>query len=66
MIMGCLGLFKGYGGVEIPGPVLYEMYALTFIIMAMSFIRHTENIKKLIRGEERKTYLFKKNKEEIK
>ncbi len=66
VIMGCSGLFKGYDGVEITGAVLYEMYALTFIIMAMGFIRHTENIKKLIRGEERKTYLFKKNKEEIK
>lgn len=46
----------------IPPAVRYEMYAVAFVITLMAFIRHHENIKKLIKGEERKTYLFKKNK----
>ena len=31
----------------------------------MAYWKHRENIKRLLHGEERKTYLFKKNKEEI-
>lgn len=44
----------------IPENVLIEMYIVTFIISAMAFLRHHENIKKLLKGEERKTYLGKK------
>ncbi len=47
---------------EIPFEVRIEMYVLAFIIAAMAFIRHRSNIKKLLHGEERKTFLFKKNK----
>ena len=46
----------------IPPAVRYEMYAVAFVIALMAFIRHRENIKKLLKGEERKTHLFKKNK----
>lgn len=52
---GKIGVFA-----SIPGSVLPEMYILTFIISVMAFLRHHENIKKLLKGEERKTYLGKK------
>ena len=65
VIMGQLGVFTGFGGAVIPVEVLYEMYAVAFIISALGFIRHRSNIVKLAQGNERKTYLFKKNKEEI-
>jgi len=72
VIMGELGIFKPViipwmdfvQNPFIPHAVRYEMYAVAFVITLMAFIRHHENIKKLIRGEERKTYLFKKNKTE--
>ena len=66
VIMCLAGGFVAYGGGAIPDPVLIEMCVMAFIIAAMGFIRHKENIKKLAKGEERKTYLFKKNKEEVK
>ncbi len=71
LIMGELQLFTrfhlpGNGvPVDLINPeIRIEMYIVAFIIAAMAFIRHHENIKKLIKGEERKTYLFKKNKAE--
>ncbi len=48
----------------IPENVLLEMYIVTFIISVMAFLRHHENIKKLLKGEERKTYLGKKKREQ--
>lgn len=42
---------------------LIEMYILAFLLAALAFWKHRENIKRLISGTERKTYLFKKNKE---
>ena len=36
------------------------------LLTIMAYWKHRENIKRLIRGEERRTFLFKKNKEEIK
>lgn len=53
--IGKIGVFA-----SIPENVLLEMYIVTFIISAMAFLRHHENIKKLLKGEERKTYLGKK------
>ncbi|MCR5251452.1 MAG: glycerol-3-phosphate 1-O-acyltransferase PlsY [Lachnospiraceae bacterium] len=71
ILMGELGWF---GRFHLPGRIVYfteipfeiriEMYVVAFVITLMAFIRHRENIKKLLRGEERKTYLFKKNKAE--
>lgn len=43
-------------------PALYEMYAVAVFLMAMAYWRHRSNIQKLVKGTERKTYLFKKNK----
>ena len=71
ILMGELGYFHPYADPmrdlstmipTIPNPIRYEMYVLTFIIAALAFIRHRNNIKKLVKGEERKTYVFKKNK----
>ncbi len=43
-------------------PALNEMYIVAFFLMAMAFWRHRSNIKKLVEGTERKTYISKKNK----
>lgn len=43
---------------------LYEMYAVTAFLTIMAYWKHKENIVKLLHGNERKTYLFKKNKED--
>ena len=43
-------------------PALTEMYIVALLLMAMAFWRHRSNIKKLIEGTERKTYISKKNK----
>lgn len=42
---------------------LYELYAIALFLMAMAYWRHRENIVKLLKGTERKTYLGKKSKE---
>ncbi|MDO4188595.1 MAG: glycerol-3-phosphate 1-O-acyltransferase PlsY [Lachnospiraceae bacterium] len=49
--MGLLGL---------SGAMLYEAYIIVFIMMVMAFIRHKDNIKRLVEGTERKTYIKKK------
>lgn len=59
--IGKIGAFA-----SIPENVLLEMYIVTFIISAMAFLRHHENIRKLLKGEERKTYLGKKKREQEK
>ena len=41
-----------------------ELYVLAAVIMIMAFFRHKENIKRLMAGNERKTYLSRKNKTE--
>ena len=46
------------------GAVRIEFFVLALLIMVMAFIRHSENIKRLLSGNERKTYLSKKNKTE--
>lgn len=43
--------------------VLNEMYIITALLMALAYYKHRENIKRLLKGEERKTYLTKKNKQ---
>ena len=43
---------------------LIEMYILAFALAALAYWKHRENIGRLIHGNERKTYLFKKNKPE--
>lgn len=56
VISGQLGLFGMTQGQ------LYELYAVGLFLAAMAYWKHRANIGRLIRGEERKTYLFKKNK----
>lgn len=57
--------FVGIGVfADVPMTVRIEMMVMAFIISGLAFIRHKENIGRLIRGEERKTYLSKKNKAE--
>lgn len=41
---------------------LIEMYIIAAIMTALAFYQHRSNIKKLMSGNERKTYIFKKNK----
>ena len=43
-------------------PALNEMYIVALFLMVMAFWRHRSNIKKLLEGTERKTYISKKNK----
>ncbi len=40
---------------------LNEMYIVAFLMTAMAYYKHRENIKRLIKGTERKTYLSKKS-----
>lgn len=42
---------------------LIEMYIVALLLAIMAFWKHRENIVRLLHGEERKTYLTKKNKE---
>ena len=49
---------------EISQGTLNEMYAIAFLLLIMAYWKHRENIKRLLTGTERKTYLFKKNKAE--
>ena len=56
IVCGQLGLFDMSQGY------LTEMYIVAFLLAVMAFWKHRENIVRLIKGEERKTYLFKKNK----
>ena len=57
VIVGQMGLF-GHSQ-----QVLNEMYVLTGLLTIMAYYKHRENIMRLIKGEERKTYLTKKNKQ---
>lgn len=57
VIAGQMGLFGS------PQAVLNEMYIITALLTILAYYKHRENIGRLIRGEERKTYLTKKNKE---
>lgn len=57
VICGQLGVFG-----ELTQLQLYEMYAVTLLLTLMAYWRHRENIVRLIHGNERKTYLMKKNK----
>lgn len=56
VILGQNGFFEGLTQVQ-----LYEMYAITFLLAVMAYWKHKDNIVRLLKGNERKTYLFKKN-----
>lgn len=54
VVMGQTGVFA------MPQPYLTEMYLLGFLLTVMAFVKHRQNIVRLLHGEERKTYLSKK------
>ena len=56
-----LGIFKIGDFGLLPQNVFIEMMVINFIICAFGYIRHHENISRLIHHEERKTYLSHKN-----
>lgn len=58
VILGQMGFFG------MTQPRLNEMYVILALLTAMAFWKHRENIKRLLSGTERKTYLTHKNKEE--
>ncbi len=45
-------------------PLLIEMYIIAGLLTVMAYYKHKDNIKRLLSGTERKTYLGHKNKEE--
>ena len=57
VVCGQIGVFEGMTQAQ-----LYEMYAVAAFLTIMAYWKHRENIRRLLHGEERKTYLFKKNK----
>lgn len=59
VICGQSGVFAGMSQAQ-----LYEMYAITAFLTIMAYWKHRQNIVRLFHGEERKTYLFHKNREE--
>ena len=59
VISGQMGLFT-----EMTQGQLIEMYIVFGCLTVMAFWKHRENMKRLVHGTERKTYLTKKNKVE--
>ncbi len=53
---------NGYLG-ELPGALRAEMYVLAVLLLIMAYWKHRENIIRLLKHTERKTYLFKKRDE---
>ncbi|MCL2052324.1 MAG: glycerol-3-phosphate 1-O-acyltransferase PlsY [Lachnospiraceae bacterium] len=51
---------SGFFGMETA--YLYEMYFVTLLLLIMAFYKHRDNIGRLLKGTERKTYLLRKNK----
>ena len=56
IIYGQMGLFFA------PQGALIEVYIILTLLTALAFYQHRGNIQKLLSGNERKTYIFKKNK----
>jgi len=57
VFMGQTGHFVGLSQSN-----LAEMYLIVLIMTILAFYQHRANIKRLLTGSERKTYIFKKNK----
>lgn len=57
VIYGQMGLFGA-----LPQGALIEVYIIVALLTFLAFYQHRGNIKKLFAGQERKTYIFKKNK----
>lgn len=61
IICGQTGFFNTLD-VIVPQAVLNETYIIIFIMTVMAIYKHKANIQRLIKGEESKVYLSKKNK----
>lgn len=59
IVSGQLGLFGNMSQT-----LLIEMYIVAGCLTVMAYVKHRANIVRLIKGEERKTYIFKKKKAE--
>jgi len=60
VLCGQNGVFGGLTQMQ-----LYEMYILSGLLAGMAYWKHRENIVRLVHGNERKTYLLKKNKVDV-
>ncbi len=60
IICGQLGVFEGMSQSQ-----LIELYCVAFFLTVLAYWKHKENIVRLLHGNERKTYLFKKNKLDV-
>ena len=58
VVLGQAGVF------EMSQPTLTEMYVVAAFLTVMAFWKHRENIKRLLSGTERKTYLVHKETDE--
>ena len=54
------GVFAGVTQAE-----LVEMYIISVLLAVLAYWKHRENIVRLVHGNERKTYLLKKNKVDV-
>ena len=61
VVFGQLGVF----GDSISQMQLLEMYAVTAFLTILAYWKHRQNIVRLVHGEERKTYITKKNKLDV-
>lgn len=55
VVLGQMGIFG------MTQPLLIEMYGIAAFLTVMAYWKHRENIKRLVNGMERKTYLTHKN-----
>ena len=55
-----LVIFGQTGMYPCSQPVLYEMYVVAVLLMALAYWRHRQNISRLIHGNENKIFLSKK------
>ncbi|MCI9144712.1 MAG: glycerol-3-phosphate 1-O-acyltransferase PlsY [Lachnospiraceae bacterium] len=60
VICGQKGVFGAMSQAQ-----LCEMYTLALVLAGMAYWKHRQNIVRLIHGNERRTYLFKKNKVDV-
>lgn len=60
VVCGQSGVFAGMSQAH-----LNEMYLISFLLAALAYWKHRENILRLLHGNERRTYLFRKNKVDL-
>lgn len=60
VVCGQSGVFVGATQAQ-----LNEMYVISLLLAALAYWKHRENILRLLHGNERRTYLFRKNQVDI-